>query len=292
METVASEQDGATRRARLGRGFFRALRGLSVGSTALAVVALVAVIAYVLVGGVGDLSWQLLFGAYRGDRVSIFPAFVGTLELVLIAVLIAVPIGIGSAVYLVEYMNNRGKLVKVIRVATETLAGIPSIVYGLFGYLVFVVGLGWGYSLLGGGITLAVMILPVIVRSTEESLLAVPDGYREGAYALGASKVRTIFRVVLPSAAPGIVTAMILAVGRVVSESAVLILTVGMVVNLVPVTPMSSGTSLALDIYYFASHGYPNEAAATAVVLLVFVVCLNLLAGGVGKMMKKGMGET
>ena len=292
METVAAEKDGATRRARLGRGFFRALRGLSVGSTALAVASLVAVIAYVLVGGVGDLSWQLLFGAYRGDRVSIFPAFVGTLELVLIAVLIAVPIGIGSAVYLVEYMNNKGKLVKVIRVATETLAGIPSIVYGLFGYLVFVVGLGWGYSLLGGGITLAVMILPVIVRSTEESLLAVPDGYREGAYALGASKVRTIFRVVLPSAAPGIVTAMILAVGRVVSESAVLILTVGMVVNLVPVTPMSSGTSLALDIYYFASHGYPNEAAATAVVLLVFVVCLNLLAGGVGKMMKKGMGET
>lgn len=292
METVASEKDGATRRARLGRGFFRALRGLSVGSTALAVASLVAVIAYVLVGGVGGLSWQLLFGTYRGDRVSIFPAFVGTLELVLIAVLIAVPIGIGSAVYLVEYMNNKGKLVKVIRVATETLAGIPSIVYGLFGYLVFVVGLGWGYSLLGGGITLAVMILPVIVRSTEESLLAVPDGYREGAYALGASKVRTIFRVVLPSAAPGIVTAMILAVGRVVSESAVLILTVGMVVNLVPVTPMSSGTSLALDIYYFASHGYPNEAAATAVVLLVFVVCLNLLAGGVGKMMKKGMGET
>ena len=292
METVASGKSGASRRARFGRGLFRALRGVSVGSTALAVIALIAVIAYVLIGGVGDLSWQLLFGAYRGDQVSILPAFVGTLELVLIAVVIAVPIGIGSAIYLVEYMNNKGKLVKIIRVATETLAGIPSIVYGLFGYLVFVVSFGWGYSLLGGGITLAVMILPVIVRSTEESLLAVPDGFREGSYALGASKVRTIFRVVLPSAAPGIVTAMILAVGRVVSESAVLILTIGMVVNLVPATPMSSGTSLALDIYYFASHGYSNEAAATAVVLLVFVVCLNLLAGAVGKMMKKGMGET
>ncbi len=292
METVASGKSGASRRARFGRGLFHALRGVSVGSTALAVIALIAVIAYVLIGGVGGVSWQLLFGAYRGDRVSILPAFVGTLELVLIAVVIAVPIGIGSAIYLVEYMNNKGKLVKIIRVATETLAGIPSIVYGLFGYLVFVVSFGWGYSLLGGGITLAVMILPVIVRSTEESLLAVPDGFREGSYALGASKVRTIFRVVLPSAAPGIVTAMILAVGRVVSESAVLILTIGMVVNLVPATPMSSGTSLALDIYYFASHGYPNEAAATAVVLLVFVVCLNLLAGAVGKMMKKGMGET
>ena len=291
METVTSEKKSISRRARFGRGLFCALRGVSVGSTALAVIALVAVIAYVLIGGAGELSWQLLFGAYRGDAVSILPALVGTLELVLIAILIAVPIGICSAIYLVEYMNNKGKLVRVIRVATETLAGIPSIVYGLFGYLVFVVSFGWGYSLLGGGITLAVMILPVIVRSTEESLLAVPDGYREGSYALGASKVRTIFKVVLPSAAPGIVTAMILAVGRVVSESAVLILTVGMVVNLVPLTPMSSGTSLALDIYYFASHGYPNEAAATAVVLLVLVVCLNLLAGGVGKMMKKGMGE-
>ena len=293
MENVTSDQKRVQkRRFRLGRGMFRSLRGVSVGSTAIALLSLVAVIAYVLIGGMGKLSWQLLLGAYRGDRVSILPAFVGTVELVLIAVLIAVPIGVCSAIYLVEYMNHKGRLVKIIRIATETLAGIPSIVYGLFGYLIFVVSFGWGYSLLGGGITLAVMILPVIVRSTEESLLAVPDGFREGSYALGASKVRTIFRVVLPSAAPGIVTSMILAVGRVVSESAVLILTVGMVVNLLPATPMSSGTSLALDIYYFASHGYPDEAAATAVVLLLFVVCLNLLAGGAGRLMKKGMGET
>lgn len=294
METQRQSlpQPAVSRRAKLSRGFWSSLRGASIFSTVVAVAALVAVIVYVLVRGVDKLSWQLLFGEYRGDEVSILPAFLGTLELVGISVLIAVPIGIFSAVFLVEYMNNKGKLVKVIRVATETLAGIPSIVYGLFGYLVFVVSFGWGYSLLGGGITLAIMILPVIVRSTEESLLAVPDGYREGAYALGTSKVRTIFRVVLPSAASGIVTAIILAVGRVVSESAVLILTIGMVVNNVPASPMSSGTSLALDIYYFGSHGYPDEAAATAVVLLIFVIFLNLLAAGVGKLMKKSTGES
>lgn len=294
METQRQSlpQPAVSRRAKLSRGFWSSLRGASIFSTVVAVAALVAVIVYVLGRGVDKLSWQLLFGEYRGDEVSILPAFLGTLELVGISVLIAVPIGIFSAVFLVEYMNNKGKLVKVIRVATETLAGIPSIVYGLFGYLVFVVSFGWGYSLLGGGITLAIMILPVIVRSTEESLLAVPDGYREGAYALGTSKVRTIFRVVLPSAASGIVTAIILAVGRVVSESAVLILTIGMVVNNVPASPMSSGTSLALDIYYFGSHGYPDEAAATAVVLLIFVIFLNLLAAGVGKLMKKSTGES
>lgn len=163
--------------------------------------------------------------------------------------------------------------------------------YGLFGYLVFVVALGWGYSIVGGGITLAVMILPVIVRSVEESLLAVPQSYREGSYALGAGKVRTIFRVVLPSAADGIVTAVILAVGRVVSESAVLILTVGMVVNKLPESLMSPGTSLALDIYFFASHGYPDQAAATSVVLLAVIGLLNLLAAWLGRMLRKSMGE-
>ena len=170
------------------------------------------------------------------------------------------------------------------------MAGIPSIVYGLFGYLVFVVALKWKYTLLGGGITLAVMILPVIVRATEESLLAVPVAYREGAFALGAGKVRTIFCVVLPAAASGIVTAVILSIGRVISESAVLILTVGMVVNRIPSTVLSPGTSLALDIYYFASHGHPREAAATAVVLLVLVLLLNLAAGAAGKLIRKSQG--
>lgn len=273
------------------RKIFSALKYVSCVCTAVAVASLIAVIVYVLVNGVGEISADLLFGEYKGDNVSILPALKGTIDLVLVAAAIAVPIGIFTAIFLVEYMRGKGKLVKVIRVATETLAGIPSIVYGLFGYLVFVVTFGWGYSLLGGGITLAIMILPVLVRSTEESLLSVPAGYREGALALGASKVRTIFTVVLPAAASGIVTAVILAIGRVISESAVLILTIGMVVNRMPASMMSPGTSLALDIYYFANNGYPKQAAATAVVLLLLVVVLNLLATGAGKLLKKKTGE-
>lgn len=273
------------------RKIFSALKYVSRVCTAVAVASLIAVIAYVLVNGVGEISADLLFGEYKGDNVSILPALKGTIDLVLVVAAISVPIGVFTAIFLVEYMRGKGKLVKVIRVATETLAGIPSIVYGLFGYLVFVVTFGWGYSLLGGGITLAIMILPVLVRSTEESLLAVPAGYREGALALGASKVRTIFTVVLPAAASGIVTAVILAIGRVISESAVLILTIGMVVNRMPASMMSPGTSLALDIYYFANNGYPKQAAATAVVLLLLVVVLNLLATGAGKLLKKKTGE-
>ena len=257
-----------------------------IAALVISVAALAAVVAYVLINGVDKLSVDLLFGDY-GDSPSILPALIGTLELVGIAAVIAVPIGVASAIFLVEYTNNKGRFVKTVQVATETLAGIPSIVYGLFGYLIFVVACGWGYSILGGGITLAIMILPTIVRSTQESLLAVQGGLREGAYALGTSKVRTIFRIVLPSAASGIVTAIILAVGRVVSESAVLILTIGMVVNKTPETLTAPGTSLALDIYYFASHGYPDEAAATAVVLLVFVILLNLLASLIGRLIQK-----
>ncbi len=274
----------------LDRSVFKGLKYFSYVCTVLSVVALVAVVWYVLSRGIDKISLDLLFGEYDGKSPSILPAFKGTVILVLISAAIAVPIGIFTAIFLVEYMNNKGKFVKFIRLATETLAGIPSIVYGLFGYLIFVVSFGWGYTLLGGGITLAIMILPVIVRSTEESLLAVPDGLREGAYALGASKVRTIFKIILPSAASGIVTSVILAIGRVVSESAVLILTIGMVVNLVPQNAMSPGTSLALDIYFFASHGYPEEAAATSVVLLLFVFALNLIAGGAGKLLKNKRG--
>lgn len=275
----------------LDRSVFKGLKYFSYVCTVLSVVALVAVVWYVFSRGIDKISLDLLFGEYDGKSPSILPAFKGTVILVLISAAIAVPIGIFTAIFLVEYMNNKGKFVKFIRLATETLAGIPSIVYGLFGYLIFVVSFGWGYTLLGGGITLAIMILPVIVRSTEESLLAVPDGLREGAYALGASKVRTIFKIILPSAASGIVTSVILAIGRVVSESAVLILTIGMVVNLVPQNAMSPGTSLALDIYFFASHGYPKEAAATSVVLLLFVFALNLIAGGAGKLLKNKRGE-
>ncbi len=273
----------------VGRTVCGGLQIFSYVTTAVAVVALVAILAYVLVGGIGKFKPSLFGDGSEGP--TIVPAIVGTLSLVGIALVIAVPFGMGAAIFLAEYANVKGKFVKVVRIATETLAGIPSIVYGLFGYLVFVVAFKMGYTLLGGGITLAVMILPTIVRSVEESLLSVPDGIRQGSYALGAGKVRTIFKVVLPSCAGGIVTAIILAVGRVVSESAVLLLTVGMVVNKMPSSMMSPGTSLALDIYYFANFGYPDEAAATSVVLIVFVLLINLAAVVVGKLIKRKTGE-
>lgn len=271
------------------RAACKTLRYLGYLCCGVALAALVGVIVFVLIDGIGAITPSLLFGHELGSP-TILPAFAGTLSLIAISCLIAVPLGVASAVYLTEYADNKGRFVRMIRVATETLAGIPSIVYGLFGYIVFVVVLGWGYSLLAGGITLAVMILPQIVRSAEESLLAVPASYREGAYALGAGKVRTIFKIVLPAASGGIVTAVILAVGRVVSESAVLILTIGMVVDKLPGGLMSPGTSLALDIYYFANFGYPKEAAATSAVLLIFVLAINALAEGIGKLIKRKAG--
>lgn len=270
--------------------FYKTLKIISIICAVVSVAALIAVTLYILINGVTKLNSELLFGDYS-NYPSILPALVGTIEIILIASAISIPLGVGSAIFLVEYMQNKGKLVKIIRVATETLAGIPSIVYGLFGYLIFVVTLKMGYTILGGGMTIAIMILPVIVRQTEESLIAVPMILREGAYALGASKVATIFKVVLPSASSGIVTAIILAIGRVISESAVLILTIGMVVNKIPESALSPGTSLALDIYYFSSHGYPDAAAATAVVLLILVIAINLIATGAGSLIRKSMGE-
>jgi len=249
--------------------------------------ALIVVLLFILLRGIPYIDMQLLFGDY-GKYPSIKPALAGTFYLILISIVIAAPIGIGSAVFLTEYTKSKSRLIRIIRVAIETLAGIPSIVYGIFGYLVFVVALGFKYSLLGGGLTLAIMILPVIVRSTEESLLAVPVSLREGSFALGSSKVRTIFSVVLPCAAGGIVTSVIIAVGRVISESAVLIMTIGMVVNKMPENITSPGTSLALDVYYFSSHGYPEQAAATGVVLLILVVSINILATVIGKVYGKG----
>jgi len=267
---------------------YAALQYVTQGALAISLVALMAVILFILSRGIPHVSLHLLFGEYSSKSPTIKPALVGTLYLVLISIAVAAPIGIGSAIFLTEYTKSKSRLIRVIRIAVETLAGIPSIVYGIFGYLVFVVALGFRYSLIGGGITLAVMILPVIVRSTEESLLAVPRTLREGSFALGSSKVRTIFSVVLPCAASGIVTSLILAIGRVISESAVLILTIGMVVNKMPKNFASPGTSLALDVYYFGSHGYPEQAAATGVVLLLLVISINIAATLIGRIYGKG----
>ncbi|MDR3021872.1 MAG: phosphate ABC transporter permease PstA [Clostridiales bacterium] len=248
----------------------------------LGVLALVGLILFILIRGTPYVSWHFVFGKYTLDNPTLTPAIVGTLILVGIALCISIPIGVGSAIFLSEYAR-KAKGVKYIRLAIDSLAAIPSIVYGLFGFIFFVGLFGWSYSLLAGGVTLAIMTLPTVIRITEESLLTVPHIYREGSVALGASKVRTTFKVVLPCASVGIASALIQTVGRVISESAVLILTIGLMVNIVPDGVMSPGTSLALNIYYFGNFGSSDQAAATCVVLLIVVLLLNLVLSFVGK---------
>lgn len=255
-----------------------ALRILVTAAAALTVLVLFSLVFYILIKGIPDLKPSLFEWKYTSKNASMMPAIINTITMVLMTLLIAVPFGIGSAIYLTEYAKRGNKVVPVIRMTTETLSGIPSIVYGLFGYMAFVRWLDWGYSLMAGIITLAIMILPLIMRTTEEALLAVPDSYREGSYGLGAGRLRTIFRVVLPSAMPGILSGVILGVGRIVGETAALIYTAGSVTG-VPDSLMSSGRTLAVHMYALLSEGlYTDEAYATAVVLLVLVFIINRLS--------------
>ncbi len=254
-----------------------ALRILVTTAAALTVLVLFSLVFYILIKGIPNLKPSLFEWKYTSKNASMMPAIINTITMVLMTLLIAVPFGIGSAIYLTEYAKRGNKVVPVIRMTTETLSGIPSIVYGLFGYMAFVRWLG-GYSLMAGIITLAIMILPLIMRTTEEALLAVPDSYREGSYGLGAGRLRTIFRVVLPSAMPGILSGVILGVGRIVGETAALIYTAGSVTG-VPDSLMSSGRTLAVHMYALLSEGlYTDEAYATAVVLLVLVFIINRLS--------------
>ena len=255
-----------------------ALRILVTTAAALTVLVLFSLVFYILIKGIPNLKPSLFEWKYTSKNASMMPAIINTITMVLMTLLIAVPFGIGSAIYLTEYAKRGNKVVSVVRVTTETLSGIPSIVYGLFGYMAFVRWLDWGYSLMAGIITLAIMILPLIMRTTEEALLAVPDSYREGSYGLGAGRLRTIFRVVLPSAMPGILSGVILGVGRIVGETAALIYTAGSVTG-VPNSLMSSGRTLAVHMYALLSEGlYTDEAYATAVVLLVLVFIINRLS--------------
>ena len=255
-----------------------ALRILVTTAAALTVLVLFSLVFYILIKGIPNLKPSLFEWKYTSKNASMMPAIINTITMVLMTLLIAVPFGIGSAIYLTEYAKRGNKVVPVIRMTTETLSGIPSIVYGLFGYMAFVPWLHWGYSLMAGIITLAIMILPLIMRTTEEALLAVPDSYREGSYGLGAGRLRTIFRVVLPSAMPGILSGVILGVGRIVGETAALIYTAGSVTG-VPDSLMSSGRTLAVHMYALLSEGlYTDEAYATAVVLLVLVFIINRLS--------------
>ena len=252
-----------------------ALRILVTASAAVTVMVLFSLVFYILIKGIPNLSLSLFEWKYTSKNASMMPAIINTLMVVLLTLLIAVPFGIGSAIYLTEYAKRGNKVVPIIRMTTETLSGIPSIVYGLFGYMAFVRWLDWGYSHMAGVITLAIMILPLIMRTTEEALLAVPDSYREGSYGLGAGRLRTIFRVVLPSAMPGILSGVILGIGRIVGETAALIYTAGTVTG-VPKSVMGGGRTLAVHMYALLSEGlYTNEAYATAVVLLGLVFIIN-----------------
>ena len=260
---------------------------LTVGAALITFGILIFLIAYILIKGVPHLSPSLFAWEYTSENASLMPALINTLFMVVVTLIVAVPIGIGSAIYLVEYARRGNKLVGVIRMTAETLSGIPSIVYGLFGMLFFVRTLNMGRSILAGALTLAIMILPLIMCTTEEALKAVPDSFREGSFGLGAGRVRTIFRIILPSAMPGILAGIILAVGRIVGETAALMYTAGTVAK-VANGLFDSGRTLAYHMYNLSSEGfYTDQAFATAVVLLVIVMIINWLSGRVAKKLTK-----
>ena len=262
-----------------------ALVGLS---ALITVLTLVFIIGYILIKGIPNLSLDLFQLEYNSENVSMFPSIINTICMTVLSLLIAGPLGILAAVYLVEYAKKGNKLVSVIRITAETLTGIPSIVYGLFGMLFFVTTLKWGFSMLAGAFTLAIMVLPVIMRTTEEALLSVPDMYREASFGLGAGKLRTIFVVILPSAVPGILSGVILTIGRIVGETAALMYTAGTVAEL-PSSVMSSTRTLSVHMYALSNEGlYINQAYATAVVLLLIVLFINWVSGRIARKIKKG----
>lgn len=256
---------------------------ITVGAALITVLVLLFIIGYILIKGIPHLNLGLFAWEYTTENNSLMPALINTLVMTLLSLLIAVPVGVFSAIYLTEYARRGNKFVNVVRMAAETLSGIPSIVYGLFGYLFFVVALKWGYSVLAGVCTLTVMILPLIMRTTEEALLCVPDSFREGSFGLGAGKLRTVFRIVLPSAVPGILAGVILAVGRIVGETAALIYTAGTYTEAAK-DLMASGRTLSVHMYSLSKEGlFINDAYATAVVLLVLVIGINALSSLVAK---------
>lgn len=236
------------------------------------------IIGYILVKGVPHISPDFFSWKYNSENVSLIPAAVNTLIMTLLTLVIVVPIGMGAAVYTVEYAKRGNKVVKAVRLTTETLQGIPSIVFGLFGMLFFVTALQWKQSLLAGAFTLAIMVLPVVMRTTEEALQAVPDSYREASFGLGAGRLRTVFWIVLPPAVPGILSGVILAIGRIVGETAALLYTSGTIAK-IPHSPMESGRTLALHMWMLANEGlHEDKAYATAVILLVLVIVINFLS--------------
>ena len=263
----------------------RIARGVIYAGALFTTLVLLGIVGFILVNGVPHLTPTLFEWSYTSENVSLMPALISTLYMALLALLIAVPIGVSSAIYLVEYAKPGSRFVRAVRVTTETLQGIPSIIYGLFGMLFFTTVLNWGLSLLSGACTLAIMVLPVVMRTAEEALIAVPASYRAGGFALGAGYLRTIFRCVLPSALPGIVGGVLLALGRCVGEVAALLFTAGTIAQIPDFggqgifALFDSCRTLAVHMYVLASEGlHIDETYATAVVLLVLVTLLNVIA--------------
>lgn len=246
------------------------------------------IIGYILYHGVPNLAMPGLFSwKFTAENQSMMPAIINTVIMIALTLMLAVPIGVFAAIYLVEYSKRGNRFVKIIRITAETLSGIPSIVYGLFGYIVFVITLGWSFTLLSGVITMAIMILPLIMRTTEEALMAVPDSFREGSFGLGAGRLRTVFRIVLPSSVPGILSGVILAIGRIVGESAALIFTSG-TNPVVPKSLFSSASTLSVHLYTLLNEGrYTDQAYATAVVLLIVVIIINALSSVLAKKLSR-----
>ena len=264
------------------------LKVLIYAAAAITFAVLLFLLAYILINGVPNLKPSLFSLEYNTENASLMPALINTIIMTFLCLIIAIPFGIFSAIFLVEYAKKGNKFVGIIRLTTETLQGIPSIVYGLFGMLFFVTALGWGYSILAGAFTMSIMILPLIMRTTEESLKAVPYTYREGSFGLGAGKLRTIFKIVLPAAVPGIMAGVILAIGRIMGETAALMYTAGTVPD-IATSPMSSGRTLAVHMYNLSSEGlYMDQAYATAVILLVVVVAMNALSAFAARKLTKG----
>ncbi len=251
------------------------LRIMVWGAAVLTVLSLLYLIGYIVWNGVPNLSLDFFSLTYNSENVSMMPSVVNTIIVMVMAMVVAIPLGVCSAIYLVEYAKRGNKFVSAIRLTAETLSGIPSIVYGLFGMIFFVTYLKLGYSLVAGALTVAIMVLPLILRTTEEALMSVPDSFREGSFGLGAGKVRTVFKIVLPAAVPGILSGIILAIGRIVGETAALIYTAGTVANL-PQSPLSSGRTLAIHMYELSREGlHTDKAYATAFVLLLVVLLIN-----------------
>ncbi len=294
MSSLSLDRPKEAARPRRDNLAWRRMEGkvLRVLVTAAALVTLgcfVGVVGYTVFRGVPYINADMFRWKYTSDNMSVLPSLISTVLITLVGLLVSAPIGIFGAVYLVEYAPRGSRLASFFRLTTETLSGIPSIVYGLFGMLFFVFALGWDYSILSGSFTVAIMVLPTIIRTTEEALKAVPDSYREASFGLGAGKVRTIFRIVLPAAIPGILSGIILSIGRIVGETAALKYTAGTVASM-PGSLMDSGSTLAVLFHKLSGEGLHMENAyATAVILLLTVLAINALSSWIAKKLRKGM---